>query len=127
MMWQRKESCAMQLRKIISGGQTGADQAGLFVAKRFGLETGGMMPRGFKTLTGPDPVLARLYGLTEHESDSYVPRTHYNASTSHGTIRLAGNFESRGEICTLKALKDHNRPYFDVDLTDPPRPEDAAE
>jgi hypothetical protein len=111
---------AMTLRKVISGGQTGADQAGLAVAKRFRLETGGTMPKGFKTLNGNRPEMAVVYGLTEHESDNYVPRTYKNVLDSDGTVRLAGNFESSGEICTLKAIQKYGKPYFDVDLTDLP-------
>lgn len=114
----------MKLRKVISGGQTGADQAGLVVAKRFGLETGGVMPKGYKTLTGSRPDLAKEYGLSEHSSDNYVPRTYQNAKDSDGTVRLAGNLESRGEVCTLKAIQQYNKPHFDVDLTDPPPVED---
>lgn len=110
----------MSLRKMISGGQTGADQAGLVVGKRFGLETGGMIPKGFKTLAGPRPDLAVKYNLTEHKSDNYVPRTCENVRDSDGTVRLAGNFESRGELCTLKAIGQYKKPYFDVDLSDPP-------
>lgn len=108
----------MPLRKIISGGQTGADEAGLYVARRFGLETGGTMPKGFKTLTGPRPDFRELYGIEEHGSDNYVPRTYKNVADSDGTVRLAGNFGSRGEICTLKAIEKYDKPYFDVDLTD---------
>jgi hypothetical protein len=33
--------------KIISGGQSGADQAAWRAAKAFGIATGGWMPRGF--------------------------------------------------------------------------------
>lgn len=102
------------------GGQTGADEAGLVVARRFGLETGGTMPRGWKTLTGPRPEFARLYGLTEHTSEDYVPRTYQNAKDGDGTVRLAGTFESRGEVCTLKAIQQYGKPHFDVDLSDPP-------
>jgi hypothetical protein len=40
------------LKKIISGAQTGADFAGLIVAKHFGYETGGWMPKGYKNLDG---------------------------------------------------------------------------
>jgi hypothetical protein len=110
----------MLLRKIISGGQTGADQAGLVVAKRFGLETGGIMPKGWKTLEGPRPDFANLYGLREHASENYVPRTYENARDGDATVRLAGTFESRGEICTLKAIQNYDKPHFDVDLSDPP-------
>lgn len=108
------------LRKVISGGQNGADQAGLRVAKNFGVETGGQTPAGWRTLDGARPDLGKDYGLTCHTSDSYVPRTYANAKNSDGTVRLAGDLGSRGEICTLKAIQQYKKPYFDVDLTNPP-------
>ena len=37
---------SLVLRKIISGGQTGADRAGLDFATEVGLEHGGFVPRG---------------------------------------------------------------------------------
>lgn len=107
----------MKLRKVVSGGQTGADIAGLEVAKKFGFETGGMMPFGFKTLDGCRPEYKDIYGLTAHNSSSYVPRTRANVRDSDGTIRLAFNLESRGEICTLKAIKDYGKPWIDVDFS----------
>ncbi|MFZ8324119.1 YpsA SLOG family protein, partial [Staphylococcus aureus] len=42
----------MKLKKVISGGQTGADQAGLRAGKAAGLETGGMVPKGCLTDDG---------------------------------------------------------------------------
>jgi hypothetical protein len=36
-------------KKIISGGQTGADQAGLDVAIELGIPHGGWIPKGRKT------------------------------------------------------------------------------
>jgi len=110
----------MHLKKIVSGGQTGSDEAGLVVAKRFGLETGGIMPLGFKTLRGNRPEFASIYGITEHGSENYVPRTYLNVQNSDGTIRLAGNFNSRGELCTMKAILKFGKPCFDIDLADPP-------
>lgn len=41
--------------RIISGGQTGADQGALVAAKQLGIETGGWTPRGFLTEAGPCP------------------------------------------------------------------------
>ena len=108
------------LKKVISGCQTGADIAGLEVAKEFGIETGGTMPFGFKTLAGCKPEYKDMYGVTAHNSSSYVPRTRKNVKDSDATIRLAYNFNSRGELCTLKAIKDYKKPHFDVDLSDPP-------
>ena len=106
----------MKLRKVISGGQTGADIAGLEVAKQFGFETGGMMPFGYKTLDGCRPEYKQLYGVAYHQSSSYVPRTRANVRDSDGTIRLAFNFASKGEVCTLRAICDYQKPYFDVNL-----------
>lgn len=110
----------MNLKKILSGGQNGADQAGLVVGKRFGLETGGFIPKGWKTLEGPRPDFERTYGLVEHSSTDYAPRTHSNVEASDGTVRLAGDFTSAGEKCTLRSLKLLGKPHFDVDLADPP-------
>jgi hypothetical protein len=112
------------LKKIISGGQTGADIAGLVVAKRLGIPTGGTMPKGFKTLRGPQPDYAVLFGIEEHSSQSYVPRTHKNVKDSDGTLRLAYNFGSAGEICTLNAINKYGKVHLDVHLA---KPQDAKE
>lgn len=53
------------LRRVISGGQAGVDQAGLRAAKAAGLETGGWMPNGWRTADGPRPDLAEQFGLVE--------------------------------------------------------------
>lgn len=116
----------MKLRKVISGGQNGADLAGLKAAKAEGLETGGIMPFGFKTLDGPRPEYKELYGLTAHTSSSYVPRTRANVRNSDATIRLAFDFTSRGEICTFKAITDYDKPHLDIDLNNPPHCSDIV-
>lgn len=110
------------LKKIVSGGQTGADIAALTVAKEFGIPTGGWMPKGWITLAGPKPQYGELYSLKEHESSSYKPRTWANVRDSDGTIRLAFNFSSAGEICTLNGIEKYEKPYIDVDLIDPIEP-----
>lgn len=115
------------LRKVISGGQNGADQAGLRVAKEFQVETGGWIPAGWRTLDGSRPDLGKDYGLVCHSSDSYVPRTYANARDSDGTVRLAADFGSRGEICTLKGIKQYKKKWLDIDLKNPPPPEAMAD
>jgi len=74
--------------KVISGGQTVADQAGLIATRRFGIPTGGWMPNGFETADGPNPQLARKYRLREHRSGN-AERTATNWRDSDGTIHLA--------------------------------------
>ena len=106
----------MTLKKVISGAQTGADIAGLEVAKKFGIETGGLMPFGYKTQDGPKTEYREMYGVEMHQSSSYVPRTRANVRDSDGTIRLAFDFESRGEVCTKKAIDDYKKTFMDVVL-----------
>jgi hypothetical protein len=53
------------LDKIISGGQTGADQAAWRAAKAYGVSTGGWMPEGFLTEDGPRPEFAEGFGAAE--------------------------------------------------------------
>jgi hypothetical protein len=105
------------LRKVISGGQDGADIAGVKTAHKYKLETGGTMPKGFKTVSGDKPQYADLYGMIEHESDAYPPRTEENVKNSDATVRFAVNFDSPGEKCTLNAIKKHNKPYVDIDIS----------
>jgi len=107
------------LTKVISGGQTGADIAGLKTAKSFGIETGGLMPFGFKAYDACHPEYKELYGVEAHTSSSYVPRTRANVQNSDGTIRLARDFQSAGEICTKKAIDQYGKPWFDYDLAFP--------
>ena len=57
------------LDRIISGGQTGADQAGWRAARACGIPTGGAMPKGFLTEDGPRPEFAGLYGARELWTD----------------------------------------------------------
>lgn len=104
------------IKKIISGGQTGADIAGVKAAKAFGIETGGTLPKGFTTLEGKRPEYAVLYGMKEHADWRYPPRTEQNVSESDGTMRFAFDFNSPGELCTLKAIRKLNKHHFNIDL-----------
>lgn len=98
--------------KIISGGQTGADQGALVGAAHVGIPTGGWMPRGFLTELGPCPDLAATYGLREHPSPLYPPRTRQNVLDANGTIWVGPVADSRGYRRTeLEALKAE-RPFL---------------
>lgn len=106
----------MLLKKIVSGGQTGVDQAALRAAKAAGLATGGWMPLGYRTLSGPRPEFAELYGMREHETRDYPPRTSANVRESDGTLRIAVDFESAGERSTMSAIQRHKKPVFNVNV-----------
>jgi hypothetical protein len=62
-------------KKIISGGQTGADQAALDVAIKLNIPHGGWIPKGRKTEAG---LLPEKYQLQEMTSVSYPLRTEKN-------------------------------------------------
>lgn len=115
------------LVQVISGGQTGADLGGLIAARACGLLTGGWMPRGFLTLDGPRPELAAAFGLREHPSPNYPPRTRRNVQQADATIRLARHWHTPGERATLKFLLQYRKPYLDVRIDDPPAPAAVAD
>lgn len=102
----------MSVYKIVSGGQTGADQGGLTAAVVLGLRTGGWMPKGWKTENGPNPSLAGL-GLKEHSSAAYQPRTRLNVRESDGTL-VFGNSKSPGSKLTLSTCGAYGKPSFVV-------------
>jgi hypothetical protein len=104
------------LEAIISGGQTGADQAGIHAGRALGLATGGYAPLGWKTLAGPMPSLGTDYGLIECGSPDYPARTARNVFNSDATVRFAADFNSPGELCTLHAINRYKKPHFDFDL-----------
>ncbi len=105
------------LYKIISGAQTGADIAALRAAKEYGYETGGFMPKGYKTQDGPHKDWAEEFGLKEGAKDSYGSRTFINVKMSNATIRFGHNWQSSGEKCTLKAIGIFKKPHLDIELT----------
>jgi hypothetical protein len=113
------------LRKVISGGQTGVDQAGLVAARALGLETGGWAPRGWMTEDGPAPWLAD-YGLVECPEPGYPARTRRNAADAEGTLWL-GDPASPGGLCTLKGCRLAGMPWCVVHDPKSPPPAEVAD
>lgn len=93
----------MKLRKVISGGQTGADRTGLEVARELGLETGGTAPLKYITEKGPDPSL-KDFGLVESTTTAYPPRTARNVADADATLWF-GSTNSPGYRCTWNAAR----------------------
>jgi len=92
----------VKLRKIISGGQTGADVTGLLCARALGLETGGTAPKGYGTEGGPNLEL-EVFGLVESA-------TRDNVKNSDHTLWF-GNTGSPGYWCTYKAAEFYNKTF----------------
>jgi hypothetical protein len=116
----------MMLERVISGGQTGADQGGLLAAMAFGIPTGGYAPRGWLTEIGSAPWLAE-FGLIECPEPAwerpaempdwqwngilYTSRTKRNAKESDATLwfEFPGQ-DPRGLLATRK----HARSFIGV-------------
>ena len=92
---------------MISGGQTGADQGGLFAARERRIDTGGTVPKGWKTETGPAPWLAK-YGCVEAATDRYPFRTERNVVDSSGTL-IFGDVNSPGSRLTIDFCRKHRK------------------
>lgn len=92
------------IAQVRSGAQTGVDIGALRAAKARGVATGGVMPKGFRTLAGLKPEWALEFGLSEHRKSGYPSRTRDNVVIADVTVRIAKNFMSRGERCTLAAV-----------------------
>lgn len=107
---------------ICSGMQTGVDIAALIVAERFGLKTIGYAPKGYLTESGLKPAIGKHFGIKEIEIGGYrgyIVRTYMNVELGDGTIRIANNFESPGEVCTLNGIKKYKKPYIDININSP--------
>ena len=103
------------IERLISGGQTGADKTGLEAARALGIPTGGTAPKGWRIYNpdgsdGSDPSLAE-FGLVEHSSRDYPPRTKQNIIDSDGTVWF-GRTESFGGKLTIGTAKKSGKPII---------------
>jgi hypothetical protein len=105
------EQDGIMLRKVISGGQTGVDRAGLDAALAVGLEIGGWCPRGRRAEDGQVPS---WYPMQETASDSYPARTRMNVRDADVTIICFRGTMGRGTRRTLLCCEELGRPYLVV-------------
>lgn len=110
------------LIKVISGGQTGCDRAGLEAGRKAGLLTGGWCPLGFMTSEGADLSLSVDFGLKELPggtslSQMYVMRSMKNVDESDGTVafRMKPSLGTDKTIgyCLKKRWSDFKDDQFD--------------
>lgn len=100
----------MSLKKIVSGGQTGADRAGLDAAICVGIEHGGWCPKYRRSEDGAVP---RCYKLAETTSWKYPERTLKNISESDGTvIFFSGDKLSGGSRLTVNNCRWLKKPFL---------------
>jgi hypothetical protein len=103
----------MAITKIISGGQTGADVAGLDAAIKQGIPHGGWIPKGRLTEDGPLP---EKYQLQEMPTASYPKRTAQNVIDSDGTAIFTHGALTGGSALTRKIALQRGKPWMHIDL-----------
>lgn len=101
------------VRKIVSGGQTGADRAALDFAMEWNISHGGWIPKGRRA---EDGVLPEKYRLKEMNSTDYARRTEQNVIDSDGTLIFSHGKLTGGSLLTRKMALKHGRPRLHVDL-----------
>lgn len=102
------------VQKLISGGQTGADQCILAVGRRLKIPIGGLVPKGWLTEAGPQPRLGRL-GFRESHSADFRVRTRRNVEQGDATLIFATDPDSDGTRLTIEHAAQRGRPWLLVD------------
>ena len=94
------------IKKIISGGQTGADQAALDAAIKLDIPHGGWIPKGKITENGP---LSDKYQLDEMPTASYEERTEQNIIDSDGTLIVSHGRLTGGSALTRELAMENGK------------------
>ena len=105
------------LKKIISGGQTGAEQAALDAAIKYSFSHGGWIQKGRKT---EDGILPYEYKLKELKSGAYPNYTERNVINSDGTLIISHGKLKGGSVLPKKLAKKYNRYFLHIDLNETP-------
>ncbi|TWU36626.1 putative molybdenum carrier [Novipirellula aureliae] len=105
----RKKPSTFVPEKIVSGGQTGVDRAGLEAAIALGIEHGGWCPAGRLAEDGSVPS---RYELTETPSREYPVRTELNVTDSTATLILYEKRLSGGTLLTERICRRLRKEYM---------------
>jgi len=116
-----------QLRNVISGGQTGVDQAALLAAQACGLTIGGWCPPGRESEAGPIPERfpLRETPLVRSAEAPDVPRslrTEWNVRDADAVLIVTagrGAADDPGSVWAAECARRYGRPLLEIDLADP--------
>lgn len=99
--------------RIVSGGQTGVDRAGLDFAILNDYTHGGWAPRGREAEDGSIPL---IYQLNELVDGGYRQRNRRNVADSDGTLIVNMGDLTGGTLTTQRFAQRLNKPYLLVQL-----------
>ena len=110
------ETMKKLLKKIISGGQTGADRAALDAAIARDMDYGGSIPKG---RNAEDGSIDRQYKkLVELDSAMHSVRTERNVMDADATLIFTRGEPSGGTALTVQYALQHKKPFLLVDVRD---------
>ena len=106
--------------KIVSGGQTGVDQAALSIAKQRGIPLGGWVPKGGVDENGVC-VYKQYPSLNETVTADPQERTKLNIRDSDGTLVIVPTWPlstkiKDGTYLTITESQHQNKPYLIIRL-----------
>ncbi|HEX8266395.1 MAG TPA: putative molybdenum carrier protein [Pyrinomonadaceae bacterium] len=104
----------MPVRKIISGGQTGADRAALDFALENGIETGGWIPKN--RLAEDERIPENYPNLRETEIENPAERTELNVQDSDATMIFSHGDLKGGSKLTVEMCDKHAKPRLHIDF-----------
>src|SRR5688572_30647391 len=104
-----------KIRKIISGGQTGADRGAFDFALENGFEIGGFVP---KDRLAEDGRISEKYpNLIETETENPAERTELNVKSADATLILSHGELKGGSLLTLKFAEKYKKPFLHIDFS----------
>ena len=104
----------LKIRRIICGGQTGADRAAFDFALENGIESGGFVP---KNRLAEDGRISEKYpNLIETETENPAERTELNVINSDATLIFSHGDLKRGSKLTLEMCDKHAKPRLHIDF-----------
>ncbi len=113
------------IKKIISGGQTGVDQAALRAAMILGLDYGGWCPTNKRSEDGPIPTHFKLTPTPQERSADApdIPRsmrTEWNIRDSQGSLVLNPvEHSDPGTSWALQCAETYDKPVMILSTDDP--------
>jgi hypothetical protein len=106
----------MKIRRIISGGQTGADRAGFDFALENKIEIGGFVP---KNRAAEDGRISEKYpNLIETETENPARRTELNVVHADATLIFSHGELQGGSRLTKELAEKHRKPFWHVDFSE---------
>jgi len=114
------------IKEVISGGQTGVDQAALEAAINLGIPYSGNCPKGRIAENGIIPAkfknLKEIIGEFKFEKENYDARTKKNIEDSDGTLIIVPKIPlpskiTDGTLLTINEVKKQNKPFLLIDLS----------